>query len=94
MNITIFNEVIKPKLTAYSFEYSAFTKGDFGDLERVELEGRDKVATIDFWSQGWIGIDVYDCAIEEQILNSLTSPEEQELAETNFTTLVELLTKE
>lgn len=94
MNIKMFNEVIKPKLTEYSFEYSAFASGEFGDLERVEFEGRDKLGTIDFWSKGWIGIDIYDCAIEEQILNSLTSPEEQELAETNFTMLVELLTKE
>lgn len=90
----MFNEQIKPKLTEYTFEYSSFTNGEFGDLERVELGGREKVGTIDFWSKGWISIDIYDCAIEEQILNSLSSPDEHELIERNFRTLVDLLTKE
>lgn len=79
MDVYGFNERIKPLLKGYTVEYSSFSDGDFGSLERVELEGLNKLATVEFWSEGWIGIDVFDCACDEQVMNILLSPEEVKL---------------
>jgi len=79
MDVYGFNERIKPLLKDYTVECSLFPDGDFGSLERVELEGLNKLATVEFWSEGWIGVDVFDCACDEQIMNILLSPEEVNL---------------
>ncbi|QLJ63739.1 hypothetical protein HP437_00435 (plasmid) [Serratia marcescens] len=73
------NEVI-PKLEGYTFKYSTFSEGDFGSLERVEFEGNGKVGAIDFWSSGWLGLDVYDMRLNDQILNQLMEPNEEQYA--------------
>lgn len=77
MNSSWFDEHVRPRLEGYSFEYSTFLNGDFGDLERIELEGLDKLGTVEFWSKGWVGLDVYDCACDDQVMNVLLSPEEK-----------------
>lgn len=76
MDIYQFNDNIKPLLSGYLVQNSSFTTGDFGALERVELEGNNKLATLDFWFAGWLGVDVFDCSIDEQVMNVLLSPEE------------------
>ncbi|MHC8373286.1 hypothetical protein ACYZT2_21630 [Pseudomonas sp. MDT1-85] len=43
MNVEYFNENVKPLLKGYCFRYSSFANGDFGDLERIEFEGFNKV---------------------------------------------------
>jgi hypothetical protein len=91
MNIEYFNENIKPLLKGYCFRYSSFSNGDFGDLERIEIEGFNKVGGVEFWSMGWMGVDVYDCSLDDQVLNVLLSPEEKELAEGVFARLLEVL---
>lgn len=91
MNIDYFNEHIKPLLKNYSFKNSSFSNGDFGDLERIEFEGRGKVGAVEFWSMGWMGVDVYDCILDDQVLNVLLSSEEKELAEGVFVRLLEVL---
>ncbi|RON85351.1 hypothetical protein [Pseudomonas fluorescens] len=70
---------IMPLLKGYTVTSSKFAGGDFGDLERVELEGFGKLATVEFWSEGWTGFDIYDCTCDEQVMNILVSPEEGEL---------------
>ncbi|WP_448093794.1 hypothetical protein [Pseudomonas lini] len=65
MNVDYFNWYIKPLLKDCSFKYSSFSNGDFGDLERVEIDGRGKVGAVEFWSMGWMGVDVYDCILDD-----------------------------
>lgn len=77
MNGSWFNEYISPFLAGCSLECTSLSNGDFGDLERIELEGFGKIGTVEFWSKGWVGIDIYDCVREEQAMNILFSPEEQ-----------------
>ena len=77
MNIAQFEKEIKPLLNRYTMQYATFVYGDFGSLERIELEGFNKLATVNFWSKGWIGIDIYDCACDEQVMNILLSPEDK-----------------
>lgn len=93
MTISWFNECISPFLDGCSLEYSSCSGGDFGDLERIELEGFGKLGAVEFWSKGWIGIDIYDCVLEEQAMNVLFSPEEQGSVRQAFESLIEILTQ-
>ena len=77
MSIAQFEKEIKPLLNRYTMQYATFAYGDFGSLVRIELEGFNKLATVNFWSKGWIGIDIYDCACDEQVMNILLSPEDK-----------------
>ncbi|MEE1926465.1 hypothetical protein V0R50_31085 [Pseudomonas sp. 148P] len=94
MDSSWFNEGIKPSLKGCSLEYSSFPNGDFGDLERIELEGFSKLGTVEFWSKGWIGIDIYDCALECQVMNVLLSPEEKDSVHQAFERFIEILTQD
>ncbi|MEQ4511689.1 MAG: hypothetical protein ABN480_13945 [Dickeya sp.] len=78
-NIDYFKKNIAPKMKGYTFKYSYYTNGDFGDLERVEFEGKNRIGGMDFWSKGWLDVDIYDMAVDDQIMNVLLSPEEIEL---------------
>ncbi|GKW06312.1 hypothetical protein [Pectobacterium carotovorum] len=89
MDINFFKKKIEPILVRYSFQYTSFLDGDFGDLERVEFEGHNKVGTVDFWSKGWISIDIYDLVLDDQRLNLLLGPDEEQLKA--IETLVKLL---
>lgn len=75
-DIVWFKEAVLPLLKNYNVLYSSFKDGDFGDLERIELEGENKGATIEFWSAGWIGIHIYDYKLNNTIFNVLFEPKE------------------
>ena len=77
MRVEYFNENIEPHLEGYEFTYSTFPEGDFGKLERVEFKGKNKVGAIDFWSQGWVGMDIYDLELDDQVFNLLLDPDEE-----------------
>ncbi|WP_407337047.1 hypothetical protein [Dickeya ananatis] len=47
-NIDYFKKNIAPKMKGYTFKYSYYTNGDFGDLERVEFEGKNRMGGMDF----------------------------------------------
>jgi len=79
MDINFFKKEIQPILEGYNFQYSSFPNGDFGDLERVEFEGHNKIGTVDFWSKGWISIDIYDLILDDQLINLLLGPDEEQL---------------
>lgn len=86
-----FNKEIKPLLKGYSVEYSTFANGNFGNLERIELESFNKLATVEFWSEGWVCIDIYDRACDEQVMNILLSPEEKDLVPKALEKLLDIL---
>ena len=91
MDVSQFDEKIRPLLDDYFLERTWFADGDFGSLDRIELEGCNKLATIDFWSEGWISIDVYDCLDEEQVMNVLLSPDKVDLVPDEFKKLLAVL---
>ncbi|MCO6527152.1 MULTISPECIES: hypothetical protein [Snodgrassella] len=76
MNIDCIKKIIIPKLKNYKLTYNSFPNGDFGSLERINIEGINKVAGIDIWSKGWLNIDIYDLVLDEQVMNVLLGPEE------------------
>ncbi len=76
INTLWFKETILPALKEYQVKFSFFKGGDFGDIERIEFEGKDKGGGIDFWSSGWLGINVYDYKEDREIMNILLEPQE------------------
>lgn len=75
-DIIWFKKNIVPNFEGYKIDYHSFKNGDFGDLERVELEGYGKGVTIDFWSSGWLGIHAYNYREEKEVINILLEPEQ------------------
>lgn len=94
MDSAWFDESVKPLLKGFSLEYSSFAEGDFGALERIELEGFNKLGTVEFWSKGWVGIDIYDLILDNQVMNILLSPEEKESAPQAFEKFIKTLTQD
>jgi hypothetical protein len=86
VNIQYFIKNIEPLLIEYNLKYSSYSNGDFGDLERVIIDGKNKLAGIDFWSEGWLDIDIYDLSIDKQIMSIMLDPTEikQQIEELNI----------
>ncbi|WP_162889497.1 hypothetical protein [Pseudomonas parafulva] len=78
-------------LKGCSVEYSEFGSENFGDLARIELEGFNHLATVEFWSESWMGTDICDCACDEQFMNILRYPEEKYLVPKAFEKLLDKL---
>lgn len=90
--LDFFNECVKPKIPSeYSLTWSDYLDGDFGDLRRLEFESNIKIGTIDFWSSGWISMDIVDTHRDEQVLNVLYSPDQEDIIKIAFGQLLELL---
>lgn len=92
--MSYFKNHISHKLNDYKLTYSSYPNGDFGDLERVVIEGGDKVAGIDFWSKGWLDIDIYDLVLDEQVMNVLLDPTETKKQEQEISKLMGILLDE
>ena len=58
------------------------------------MEGFGKLGTVEFWSKGWVGVDIYDCVLEEQVMNFLFSPEEQGSVRQAFERLIEIFAQD
>lgn len=55
-----------------------FGDGDFGNLIRVEFYSNKIIGNIDFWSSGWLEIDLYKIHNKDlvQIYHRLFKPDE------------------
>lgn len=91
MDVFRFNREVMPLLNGFSVVRSTFPEGDFGDLERIEMAGLNKLATVEFWSSGWVAIDVFDCVCEQQVMNVLLSPAQKDLFPEAFEALLDRL---
>jgi hypothetical protein len=77
-NIDSFKSELAPKLKGYKLEYRFFSEGDFGSLNQVEFNSSKIGGNIDFWGLGWLGIFVWDYRKEEQLLNLLIKPDQED----------------
>ena len=92
--IKFFNEFIKPNFPSNTvFRYSSYLNGDLGDLDRVEFEISNKIGGIDFWSKGWVSMDVVkiDSSEDYDLLNILHSPDEKDEIQASFYLLVKII---
>lgn len=85
------NEFIPLLVEDYKIEYVSFKEGDFGTLERVEIEGKNKGGNIDFWSLGWLNIHLVDYEEGKELLNVLLEPNQKIEKEEAFKKLLTLL---
>lgn len=93
MDVSWFDGNVKPLLSDFSFRYSTFLHGDFGDLQRIEVEGFGKLGTVEFWSREWLGVDIYDLDNDGAVMNVLLSPDEVSKSQQVLHDFVRLMTK-
>ncbi|OCG38892.1 hypothetical protein A9G29_10115 [Gilliamella sp. Fer2-1] len=94
MDINSFKKELAPRLKNYKLTYSSYPNGDFGSMERVIIEGNNKIAGIDFWSEGWLDIDIYDLILDDQIMNILLEPSEIRQQNNAILKFIEILSNE
>jgi hypothetical protein len=90
-NVVWFKEEMEPYLKTFEIKYKFFEKGDFGELNQVEFNSKEKGGEIDFWSSGWLGIHFVDYIKGEELLNVFLEPQQEEEKENAFKRLQELL---
>ena len=72
-----FKKEVSPDLLNYKITYRNYENGDFGDLDQIIIESKILGGGIDFWSSGWLEIDLYDYEKEELLINVLLEPTEE-----------------
>lgn len=93
-NVLWFKANLAPKLENYKLNYKFFDEGDFGTfgaLNQIEFNSEKIGGNIDFWGLGWLGIFVWDHKKEEELLNVLVEPDNEEKQIEAFRKLEELL---
>ncbi|MFD2787425.1 hypothetical protein [Hymenobacter rubripertinctus] len=86
-----FKEEMAPQLTGCSLVYRSCGEGDFGYLERVEVESETLLGTLDFWSHEWLDLHLIDRAAVEERLNLFLSPNQEAEKEQAFIAFLSLL---
>lgn len=90
-NIIWFKEEVEPCMKNFEIKYKFFEKGDFGALNQVEFNSKEKGGEIDFWSTGWLGVHLVDYTKGEELLNVFLEPHREEEKEKVLRRLQELL---
>lgn len=93
-NILWFKTVIEPTLKGYEVKYRSYDDGDFGSLNQIEFNSKEKGGNIDFWGLGYLGIFLWDYQKEEEIMNILLEPNQEEEKEKFVESLLKLLKQE
>ena len=86
-----FKEEVEPCMKNFEIKYKFFEKGDFGALNQVEFNSKEKGGEIDFWSTGWLGVHLVDYVKGEELLNVFLEPYREEEKEKVLRRLKELL---
>lgn len=91
MDINYIKNNVSSKLSNYKLTYRSFPSGDFGSLERLEIDGCNKLGGIDVWSKGWLDIDIYDLTLDKVVMNVLLKPSETQEQEKAIAKFLEIL---
>ena len=90
-NVNWFRKEVEPLLINSVAQYRHFLNGDFGALDRVEINS-DKIAIeVDFWELDWLGIYIWDCNLQVEVLNVLSSPSEEADKQENISKLIQTI---
>ncbi|MFZ6759353.1 hypothetical protein ACO0K9_19275 [Undibacterium sp. Ji50W] len=94
-HLVFFEQFVAQKIPpTYLLTWSDFQGGDFGDLKRAAFESLSLLGSIDFWSKGWLAIDIFDLRVQDQVLVVLCSPEEEDGLKNAFDKLLGILSDE
>jgi hypothetical protein len=91
-DIDWFKKEIEPLLQEYEVYYRCYEQGDFGSLNQVLFEAKDKGGQIDYWGLGWLGIFLWDYIAEIELMNTLLNPDQIHQGDECLDKLVALLT--
>ena len=72
-----FRQEIEPRLAGFSLAYRSFGEGDFGSLERVEFESKALMGSFEFWSHGWLDVQVIEPVTVEERLHVFLGPDQE-----------------
>ena len=86
-----FKKDVEPYLKGYEVKYKFFENGDFGDLNQVEFNSKERGGEIDFWSSGWLSVHLVDYISEDELVNTLLKPEQHEEKDKLLKRLTDLL---
>jgi hypothetical protein len=86
-----FRENVMPHLHGYKVEFAHFQKGDFGDLDRIELENDRYSVCVEFWGWEYLGIMVFDKDLDDFTMNVMIFPENLAGKEASFAILIETM---
>ncbi|MCA0236109.1 MAG: hypothetical protein LCH81_06980 [Bacteroidetes bacterium] len=90
-SVVWFKEEVEPYLKGFEIKYKFFEKGDFGELNQVEFNSKEKGGEIDFWSTGWLGVHLVDYMKGDELLNVFLEPHQEIEKENILERLRELL---
>lgn len=92
-DINWFKKNIAPKLFAkgYDVQYKFFEEGDFGSLNQVIFNSPQKGGGIDFWGNGWLGVEIYDYPKNISLVNVLLDDTQDKEKEDVYKILQQLL---
>ncbi|WP_264536424.1 hypothetical protein [Flavobacterium sp. N1736] len=69
-----FKTAIESTLKDYEINHRYYEDGDFGSLNQIEFNSKEKGGNIDFWGLGWLGVFLWDYKKEKEIINVLLEP--------------------
>lgn len=78
-------------MRGFEIQYKFFEKGDFGELNQIEFNSKEKGGEIDFWSTGWLSIHLVDYIKGDELLNIFLEPYQEIEKENALRKLQELL---
>lgn len=90
-DLTWFRKEVEPYLKGYDVKYKFFENGDFGDLNQIEFNSKEKGGEIDFWSSGRLSVHLVNYINGDELLNTLLNPEQQKEKDKLLSKLKELL---
>lgn len=91
INFDWFRESIAPRLINYKVNYRFYPTGDFGALNQISIESKEKGCEIDFWDSGRVDIYLWDYLKEKVLLNKLLFQEQEAEKKEVFDELLTLL---
>jgi hypothetical protein len=78
INFNWYKKEVEPYMKDYEIKYRFFEKGDFGALNQLEFNTKERGGEIDFWSTGWLRIHFVDYIKGEEQINIFLEPYQEE----------------
>jgi hypothetical protein len=83
-DIEWFRKTIAPYLKNYKIDYRTYSEGDLGGLDQVQVNSKEKGGNVDFWGLGYLGIFLWDYQKDEEIMNVLLDPNQEQEKDNAF----------
>ena len=86
-----FKEEFRAQLAKYKVEEIYEPEGDFGSLNQIRFDNKERGGAVDFWSSGDVYINIFDYATEKVLINLHLDPHQLTEKQSLFEQLKQLL---